>query len=176
MIESSFVLAWLLLEDRNWTQGFIHTRQPHLLHTWINYLCTYDLYGPARNVFDAGRWITWGRWGGGLALEIKSFVGLCEIARADRRVLFGAHKTRDFQRQPPPFPTLSIRPHQKHYAQGRINHRRIGGFMNTRIRVSDPDPNPHGSALIWAAGSGSGSAYKLRIRIRIQEGKNDPKK
>ncbi len=32
--------------------------------------------------------------GGGLALEIESFVGPCEIARADRRVLFGAHKTR----------------------------------------------------------------------------------
>ncbi len=29
--------------------------------------------------------------GGGLALEIESFVGPCEIARADRRVLFGAH-------------------------------------------------------------------------------------
>jgi hypothetical protein len=31
---------------------------------------------------------------GGLALEIESFVGPCEIARADRRVLFGAYKTR----------------------------------------------------------------------------------
>ena len=41
------------------------------------------------------------------ALEIESFVGLYEIARADRRVLFGA--------------------------QGRINHWCIGGFMNTRI-------------------------------------------
>jgi hypothetical protein len=28
--------------------------------------------------------------GGGLALEIESFVGPCEIARADRRVPFGA--------------------------------------------------------------------------------------
>jgi hypothetical protein len=33
-----------------------------------------------------------GKWGG-LALEISSFVGPCEIARADRRVLFGAQKT-----------------------------------------------------------------------------------
>jgi hypothetical protein len=24
-----------------------------------NYLCTYDLYGPVRNVFDAGRYIMW---------------------------------------------------------------------------------------------------------------------
>ncbi len=61
----------------------------------FNYLCTYDLYGPARNVFDAGGKITWGKGGGGgLALEIESFVGPGEIARADRRVLFGAHKTR----------------------------------------------------------------------------------
>jgi hypothetical protein len=33
--------------------------------------------------------------GGGVALEISSFVGPCEIARADRRVLFGAQKTVD---------------------------------------------------------------------------------
>jgi hypothetical protein len=70
---------------------------------------------------------------GGLALEIESFVGPCEIARADRRVLFGAHKTRDFQRQPPHFPMLSICTHHKPYAQGHINHWCIGGFMNTRI-------------------------------------------
>ncbi len=38
-------------------------------------------------VFDAGE------GGGGLALEIESFVGPCEIARADdRRVLFGPVK------------------------------------------------------------------------------------
>jgi hypothetical protein len=42
---------------------------------------------------------------GGLALEILSFVGPCKIARADRRVLFVAQKTQDFQRQPPHFPT-----------------------------------------------------------------------
>ncbi len=38
---------------------------------------------------------------GGLALEISSFVGPCEMARADTRVPLGAQKTRDFQRQPP---------------------------------------------------------------------------
>jgi hypothetical protein len=31
---------------------------------------------------------------GGLALEIESFVGPCEIARADRRVLFGFIKNK----------------------------------------------------------------------------------
>jgi hypothetical protein len=45
-------------------------------------------------------------WGVGLALDISSFVGPCEIARADRRVQFGAQKTLDFQRQLPlHFPT-----------------------------------------------------------------------
>ncbi len=34
----------------------------------------------------------WG--GGGLALEISSFVGPCEIARVDKRVKYGAQKTR----------------------------------------------------------------------------------
>ncbi len=29
-----------------------------------------------------------------MALEIESFEGPCEISRADRRVVFGAHKTR----------------------------------------------------------------------------------
>jgi hypothetical protein len=55
----------------------------------FNYLCTYDLYSPVRNVFDAGRYLR-GEVVGGLALEISSFVGPCEMARADRRVLFGA--------------------------------------------------------------------------------------
>ncbi len=44
-----------------------------------------------RNVFDAGRYIRWGSGGVGLALDISSFVGPCEMARADKRVLFGAH-------------------------------------------------------------------------------------
>jgi hypothetical protein len=38
-----------------------------------------------------------GEVGGELALEISSFVGPCEIARADRREQFGAQKTLDFQ-------------------------------------------------------------------------------
>ncbi len=33
---------------------------------------------------------------GGLALEISSFVGHCEMARADRRVPLGAQKTYNF--------------------------------------------------------------------------------
>jgi hypothetical protein len=44
--------------------------------------------------------------GVGLAIEISSFVGPCKMAGADWRVLLGAQKTQDFQRQPHP-PHLS---------------------------------------------------------------------
>jgi hypothetical protein len=70
--------------------------------TQINYLCTYDLYGPVRNVLFLMRADTLRGevGGGGLVLKIMSFVGPCEMARADRRVLLGAQKT------PPPTPHL----------------------------------------------------------------------
>jgi hypothetical protein len=55
---------------------------------------------------------------GGLALEISSFVGPCEMARADRRVPLGAQKP----------PHHFICTHQKHYARGRINHRCINSY------------------------------------------------
>ncbi len=50
-----------------------------------NYLCTYDLYGPVRKVFDAGRYFMWGG-GNGVAAGNLEFCGPCEIARADRGV------------------------------------------------------------------------------------------
>jgi len=56
-------------------------------------LCTYDLYGPVRNVFVAGISIT-RAVGGGWALELESFLGPVKWHRADRRVPFGAQKTR----------------------------------------------------------------------------------
>jgi hypothetical protein len=40
-----------------------------------NYLCTYDLYGPVRNVFDAGRYMTWGSGGGGVGAGNLEFCG-----------------------------------------------------------------------------------------------------
>jgi hypothetical protein len=43
---------------------------------------------------------------------------------------FGAQKSRDFQGPTPShLPKKWIYTHQKHYAQGCINHRCIGGFM-----------------------------------------------
>ncbi len=51
---------------------------------FLSYLCTYDLYGPVRNVFDLLR----GQVGVGWALEVKSF-WTCETASADRGVSFG---------------------------------------------------------------------------------------
>ncbi len=56
------------------------------VHT--SYLCTYDLYGPVRNVFDACRDTLRGQVGEGWALEIESFLGLVKWHRADRQVPF----------------------------------------------------------------------------------------
>jgi hypothetical protein len=72
------------------------------------------------------------------ALGISSFVGPCEIAWADRRVQFGAQKTRDSQRQPSlPLPQAMYLPASasKTLRTGpyTVNHWCIGGFMNARI-------------------------------------------
>ncbi len=56
---------------------------------------------------------------GGWALEFASFLGPVKWHRADWRVPFGAQKTREW-----------ICMHPKHYAQGCINHKCIGGFMH----------------------------------------------
>ena len=43
----------------------------------INYLCTYDLYGPVRNVFDAGRYIMYvGKWEGVRPWKSRAFWAL----------------------------------------------------------------------------------------------------
>ncbi len=62
------------------------------IHVWVIFLCTYDLYGPVRNVFDAGRYITWAS-GRGWAMEMESFLGPVKWHRAERRVPFGAQKS-----------------------------------------------------------------------------------
>ncbi len=48
-----------------------------------------------RNVFDRGRHITWTS-GRGLGPGNGEFLGPVKLHRADRRVSFGAQKTRDF--------------------------------------------------------------------------------
>ncbi len=53
---------------------------------------TYDLYGPVRNAFDAGKPIT-RAMGGGWALEIESFLGPVKWHRAVRRVPLGVPKS-----------------------------------------------------------------------------------
>jgi hypothetical protein len=74
-----------------------------------------------RNVFDAGRYIRWGSGGVGLALDISSFVGPCEMARTDRRVQFGAQKTRDIQRQPhPPTSPPNVSARIKNFTHGAV--------------------------------------------------------
>ncbi len=71
----------------------------------------------------------WGQVGGGWALEIETFLGPLIWHKAGRRVPFGA--------QPPPTcPSNGCCPHQKNYAQGRINHRCIGSFIYKSSRVT----------------------------------------
>ncbi len=53
-----------------------------------SYLCTYDLYGPMRNVFDACRYITRAS-GRGLGPGNWEFLGPVKWHRADRRVPLG---------------------------------------------------------------------------------------
>jgi hypothetical protein len=60
-------------------------------YEWINYLCIYDLYNPVHNVLDACISITRAS-GRGWALE--SFLGPVKWHPTDRRVPFGAQKTR----------------------------------------------------------------------------------
>jgi hypothetical protein len=45
----------------------------------INYLCTYDLFGPVRNAFDAGSIHYEGKWEG-VGPGNRDFFGPCEIA------------------------------------------------------------------------------------------------
>jgi hypothetical protein len=57
-----------------------------------SYLCTYDLYSPVHYVLERAYPLR-GQVGG-WALEIESFMGPVKWHRADRRVPFGAQKTR----------------------------------------------------------------------------------
>jgi hypothetical protein len=57
----------------------------------FSYICTYDLYGPVPNAFDAAASITvLGQVGGGWALGMETFLGPVKWHRADRQVPFGA--------------------------------------------------------------------------------------
>jgi hypothetical protein len=59
----------------NFVMEFASEPFPDLrMYVCISYLCTYDLYGPIRNVFDACRSITRAN-GRGWALEIDTFLG-----------------------------------------------------------------------------------------------------
>ncbi len=84
-----------------------------------NYLCTYDLYGPMRNAFDAGSIHYFGKWEGGWALEIEFF---CEMATSLEAIaIWGTLRG----------PTPSSGPrneyclHQNHYVPRHINNRYI---------------------------------------------------
>jgi hypothetical protein len=69
----------------------LFTVQPYPTVT-NSYSCTYDLYSPVLNVFDACIAITRAS-GRGLGPGNREFLGPVKWHRADRRVTFGAQKT-----------------------------------------------------------------------------------
>jgi hypothetical protein len=82
----------------------------------FSYLCTYDLNGPVRNVFDACRYIT-------------SFLGPKWHRLSARCHFTGPNNLSIFSRaRPPPTCQEMDVPASKAFAQGCINHRCIGVF------------------------------------------------
>jgi hypothetical protein len=59
----------------------------------VCYLCTYDFYGPVRNVFDARSMSASGR---ALGPGNQDFLGSVKMHRAFRQEPCGAQKSRDF--------------------------------------------------------------------------------
>jgi hypothetical protein len=75
------------------------------------YICTYDLYGPVRIAFDAGgQHQLRGQVQGGWALDFETFLGPVKWHRADRRVPFGAQKSRSKYIGCPPPPLMRENP------------------------------------------------------------------
>jgi hypothetical protein len=70
-----------------------------------NYLCTYDLYGPVRKVFDAGRYITWGRGREGWRWESRVLWATVKMHEPIGECNFGPKKLEIPSANPPsPFP------------------------------------------------------------------------
>jgi hypothetical protein len=76
-----------------------------LMSMRFNYLCTYDLYGYVRNVFDAGRHIMWGS-GGGVAAGNLEFCGSASAIWSPKNSRFPAPT-------PPPLPHIMCLPPSK---------------------------------------------------------------
>jgi hypothetical protein len=86
-----------------YTYGLSEIRSFTILYTislitpiLISYLSTYDLYSPVRNGFDAGRIYYEGKWEG-LSPGNRDFFCPVKWDQAERRVLFVAQNSRDFQ-------------------------------------------------------------------------------
>ncbi len=76
----------------NRTGGVVWALKPPLVSCTNNHLCIYDLYCPVHNAFHAGSIHYEGKWEGGWALEIKTFLGPVKSHRAYRRVPFRPKK------------------------------------------------------------------------------------
>ncbi len=75
---SDAVLAFKLLHNSELDNSDIQQSKPVQIAIW-----TYDLYGPVRHAFDAGKSITWAR-GRGLGPGNRDFLGPVKLHRAVR--------------------------------------------------------------------------------------------
>ncbi len=75
----NFQILWIRIQIRNTASLFCwyaHVGLTRVGSCTKNLLCTYDLYRPVHNAFDAGSIQLLGQVGGGWALEIESFLVL----------------------------------------------------------------------------------------------------
>ena len=86
--------------------------------------------GPVRNAFDACKWEGVGPWKSRLFWSPNG-------TRLTARCHFTGLKKVSISRaqSPPTCPRNGCCPHQKHYAQGRINHRCINSYCNFRSLI-----------------------------------------
>jgi hypothetical protein len=96
----------------------------------INYLCTYDLYSPVHNAFDAGSIHYEGMREGVGPWKTRVFGALWNGIEPTGECHLGPKKLRFPGPYSLPLTQLTdAAPHQKHYAWGSVNHRCIGGFV-----------------------------------------------
>ncbi len=108
---------------------------------WFIY--TYNLYSPVRNAFDTGSIHYRGKWEGVGPYKSRLF-WVPNGTRLRARCHFTGRKQESISRaQPPPIcPRNGCCPHQKNYAQGRINHRCINSYYLPEPRSAEPHPRP----------------------------------
>ncbi len=110
-------------------------------YPWFIY--TYDVYSSVRNAFDTGSIHYMGKWEGVGPWKSRLFWAPNGTRLRARCHFIGRKKESISRAQPPPScPRNGCCPHQKNYAQGRINHRCINSYYLPEPRSAEPHPRP----------------------------------